>query len=430
MSRTGFLVFAGLTAILAVAAFLTYPGAKTWSPASGAAFFPALDGRDLSKMQEVKVVSGTNVVTAYRKGGQWVIKELHDYPADIRVIRAAIVGLTELRQFEQKTADKKRFGILDLEDAEAKGASSIRLTVTESGGGKIADIIVGRANNAYAILGRDMVYVRRPGQDQAWLAIGDPKLKKDKLDWVEKRLLTIDPKRVKRVVLERDGKKIEVVKAKPGDKEFTLATLPEGRKAKQSRLLEQLAELANEIDIYDVQPLAKVDFKKDPAGTLRLETFDGLVVTATLATENKKLWAQYSVSVDEKALLKDKPKKDSPLKAAADVRKEVAEIGPRLKQWAYLPPVWARRTMKWSPEDVLVALPKKKPEPKKPELKKTEPKKTEPKKPEEKKTEVKKPAPAKPADTKPADTKPAETKPADTKPAENKPEDKKPEKAE
>lgn len=358
MTKTSFLALSGVTALLIVGAFLTYPGGGVSRPEIGPPLYPNLDAKNLNRAAKITVWANGRSFTVHRKGDRWMVKELHDYPAKLGPIRKALNSLASIRPFEKKTADPKRLGKLDLEDPTKKGASSKRLTVTDAEGKVLADLVIGKANTNTAIIGQNMVYVRRMKENQAWLAVGDPQIERDKLDWTEKRLLDIKPARVRRVLITGSDEKIEVAKDKATDKEFKLISLPEGRKPKGAANRGQLAEIGNEIDIYDVKPLDKVDFSASKK-TIRLETFDGLVVTMKLATVKKKLWVQYAVSVDEKSLLKAKPGKDSKLKSADDVRKEAAQMAARLKGWAYLPPVWARRTMNWKLEDLLVKEKKK-----------------------------------------------------------------------
>ena len=217
----------------------------------------------------------------------------------------------------------------------------------------LADLVIGKANENSAIIGQNMVYVRKMNQNQAWLAVGDPQIQKYKIDWTHKRIVDIKAARVRRVVITGPKQKIEIAKTKPSDKEFVLVNLPKGRKAKSAANRAQLAELGNEIDINDVRPLGKIDFSKSKK-SVRLETFDGLVVQMKLVSVKKKLWIQYAVSLDQKSLKMGKLPKGSKLKSAKQVRQEAATMSARLKGWAYLPPVWARRTMNWTLEDLLV----------------------------------------------------------------------------
>lgn len=404
MTRTSFLAFTGLTALVVVGAFLTTPGGGLSRPEVGAPFYPNLDAKNIDRAAKIEIWVNGRSFTIYRKDKQWVVKQLKDYPADLGPIRKTLNSLAAIRPFEKKTSDPKRLGKLDLEDPSKKGASSKRVRITDTKGVVLADLVIGKANANSAIIGQDMVYVRKMKQNQAWLAVGDPQIQKDKLDWTHKRIVDVDPARVRRVLIMGPKEKIEIAKAKPADKEFKLVNLPEGRKPKGAANRRQVAELGNDIDIYDVQPLSKVDFSKSQK-TVRVETFDGLIVQMKLVGVKKKVWVQYTVTIDEKSLQSGKLPKDSKLKTAADVRKEAKEMAARLKGWAYLPPVWARRTMAWKLEDLLI----KEKKPKKVPAKKSE--KSPPA--NVKKAVEKKPAPK-------DDTKPAKAPATDKK----KPEDK------
>ena len=364
MNSTTFFTFAGVTAAVVVGAVLTAPETGLSRPEVGPPFYPNLDAKNIDRTAKIEVWASGQPFTIYRKGKQWVVKEMQDYPADLGPIRRTLNSLAAIRPFEKKTSDAKRHGKLDLENPTEKGASSKRVRVTDAKGKVLADLVIGKANPNSAIIGQDMVYVRKMAEAQSWLAVGDPKIAKDKIDWTHKRIVDIKSTRVRRVVITGPNEKIEIAKEKPGDKEFKLVTLPEGRTAGRATNRGQLAELGNEIDIYDVRPLSKVDFSKGKR-SIRLETFDGLVVDMKLVEIEKKLWVRYTVSVDEKSLKTGKLPKDSKLKKAADVRQEASEMAARLKNWAYLPPVWARRTMKWKLEDLLVKKPKPKAPPKK-----------------------------------------------------------------
>ena len=353
MRKTSFLAFAGVTALVVVGAIATQPDVGLSRPEVGPPFYPNLDAKNIDRAAKIEIWANGQSFTVYRKGKTWVIKPLNDYPASLGPVRKTLNSLAAIRPFEKKTADPKRLGKLDLEDPTKKGASSKRVRVTDAKGKVLADMVIGKANANSAIIGQNMVYVRKMKQNQAWLAVGDPQIRKDKFDWTHKRILDIDPTRVRRVVITGPKDKVEIAKSKPGDKEFMLVTLPKDRTAKAAATRGQLAEIGNDIDIYGVQPLNKVDFSKSEK-SVRLETFDGLVVQMKLVSIKKKLWVQYSVSLDAKLLKSGKLPKGSKLKTASQVRKEASEMAARLKDWAYQPPVWARRTMNWSLEDLLV----------------------------------------------------------------------------
>ena len=68
----------------------------------------------------------------------------------------------------------------------------------------------------------------------------------------------------------------------------------------------------------------------------------------------------FEAGVDESALLKDKPKAESGLKPADEVRKEAAAINARTAGWAYKVSSTVTRFMRYTMADILKPPPKEK----------------------------------------------------------------------
>jgi hypothetical protein len=339
MTPRGFFVFTAITAALIVGAIVAYPPSTTANPEPGPRFFPDLGPEAVNKVTSLKITAKGKTFTIERKGKAWVVKGKGDYPARFAKVKEALVSVANLRQFEKKTKVKSKLSKLDLEDPTKKGASSKRLTV-ETNGKTVADLIIGKSNDKDILFGRSLVYVRRPDSNQAWLAIGDPKLADTALGWIDKALFDVKTGRIKRVEQKRsDGSTIIVEKAKPIDKDFILVNKPPHREIKGARFLRYIAEGLNDLKLEDVEPASKIDFAKHAAGSAVFRTFDGLVVHVRLANigpkKDQKTWATFRASVDPKALLKKAPQKASPLMAAAAVRKQAAAINAKVKGWAY-----------------------------------------------------------------------------------------------
>jgi len=326
-----------------------------------------------------------------------------DYPADTALVRKALFALTELRPYEAKTKDPARLAKLELEDPKGKDAQSKQLTVKDKDGKMLADVILGKANTTNVILGKEMVYVRKAGSDQAWLAEGDPTLKSEALDWIQRSVMDVDVERVKDVETKSPKGELvlEIAKAKQDDKEYAVKNMPSGRKPKEARTIGYVAESLDNVNLDDVKAVGEIDFEKNGIGTGTWRTFDGLVIKVRMAEVDKKFWVSLSAEVDEAALLKEKPKADSKLKDADAVRKEAAEINSRVRAWAYHLPTTSSRFMTYKLDDLME--PEKKDEKKEDGEKKTEtPAPTPAVKPDEKKetppakVEEKKPEPPAP----------------------------------
>lgn len=364
MTLRGLSIFSAITVLLIVGAVVFYPGGTTVRPEPGAPFFPNLAEGRLAAAQKITVTAkGEQVVTVERDGDSWRVRELHNYPARPETVRRTLVSLAELRPYERKTADKDRLGALNLDDPDRKGTSARRLTVTDGDGGTVADIVIGRSNPSSILLGYEMLYVRKPDETQAWLAVGDPKIDNAPLDWVDRRLMDVDANRVRTV--EQSGREpgttIDLDQEKPAAG-FTVRNLPEGRKVKSATTVRYLAETLEALDLSQVRPVKDVDFDANKVGVAVYRTFDGLVVTATLAAveeaeDKKSTWVRLEAKVDEERLVDGEPPEH--LKAAADVRAEAEAINRVASGWAYVLPTTSQRFMTYKMEELLEPLPEK-----------------------------------------------------------------------
>ena len=368
MNRTGFLALTAVTAALIAGAVALRPVTDAAGPSAGARFFPALDAGAVNAVDRIRVTAEGKSFTLERKAGTWVAREKGGYPAAFSKIKEALVSLSQLKQFERKTSDPARYAKLDLEDPAKKGASSKRLTAY-TGDKSVADVIVGRSNAKEILFGRSLVYVRLPDDTQSWLAVGDPKPAAEIGDWLDRAVLDVKTGRIREVVQTaaggKDAGQVIVGKNEPDAAGFALRNLPEGREIKGERFLRYIGESLDNLTLEDVRPAGEIDFAGKAAGGAVFRTFDGLVVTAKLARtgkpdEDDKYWMTFAAAVDEAALLKDKPKEGSGLKAADAVRKEAAAIGARTAGWAYKVSSTVTRFMRYTLADILKPPPEKK----------------------------------------------------------------------
>lgn len=368
MNRTGFLALTAVTAALIAGAVALRPVTDAAGPSAGARFFPALDAGAVNAVDRIRVTAEGKSFTLERKAGTWVAREKGGYPAAFSKIKEVLVSLSQLKQFERKTSDPARYAKLDLEDPAKKGASSKRLTAF-TGDKTVADVIVGRSNAKEILFGRSLVYVRLPDDTQSWLAVGDPKPAAEIGDWLDRAVLDVETGRIREVVQTaaggKDAGQVIVGKNEPADAEFALRNLPEGREIKGERFLRYIGESLDNLTLEDVRPAGEIDFAGKAAGGAVFRTFDGLVVTAKLARtgkpdEDDKYWMTFAAAVDEAALLKDKPKEGSGLKAAEEVRKEAAAIDARTAGWAYKVSSTVTRFMRYTMADILKPPPEKK----------------------------------------------------------------------
>ncbi len=322
MSLRGFLVLTLITAITVAAAVFVIGARDTaLGGASRALMFPGLMDR-LEEVATIKVTRAGGEATIERKERAWVLKEASSYPADMEKVREVLIGLAQLETMEPKTKRADRYAKLEVEDATGKDAKSARVTLTDAKGGTLADLIVGKTK--FSLEGIDSLYVRRPGEERAWLARGRVEPAQGRLGWVNPSFLSIDRERIRKATLKRPGSPpLVVFKAKAGDEDFQLAGMPPGTEIKDEFGVSDIARVLQGLTFDDVRPAAEVpvDQGGEPYGVY--ETFDGLIFDLWLTEFDGKTW----LAGRAKAGIDPAP--------TEKVKKEIEAINTRLGTWRY-----------------------------------------------------------------------------------------------
>lgn len=166
--------------------------------------------RDAKSLEIVDYDEDTAEIKAFKVAqvkGLWVIPSHEDYPADAAdQLADAAASVIEARTLNLVSDDPKShetYGVVDPDPKKLTvGSSGVGSLVTmESGAGKkLAQLIIGKAVDKAK---PDLRYVRRPNQDQVYVA----SIKTDKLstkfeDWIEKDLLKLNAWDVEEVTID------------------------------------------------------------------------------------------------------------------------------------------------------------------------------------------------------------------------------------
>lgn len=310
---------------------------------------PALPGL-MARINDVAQVSltGPEADFALRFDGErWVAPALADFPVDYDKVKAALIGLAELRVVEEKTSDPERYGALGLAapDAEEGGGVLVRLSGADDG--EIAALTVGNPGRG----GAGEVYLRRAGEDATWLARGAPELGATPRDWVDTMVLRLDGERVRRVTISHsDGEVVELVKALPADESFELATLPEGATLRSPMTLDNVGRALAFLRFDEVAAASEGPAPGAGDSTAAFETFDGVTVTVTLQKRGEENWARFDAAYDPEAAFAEPEAEEAEEEAGAadagpeeeeapfDVAANFAELVSRTADWAFLIP--------------------------------------------------------------------------------------------
>lgn len=340
------------------------------SPASktgvDAPFLPKL-ASDGASASEIVVAHASGTFTVRLDGERWRVVEKANYPARVDTVRSVLVGLSQLRGAEAKTAKAENLAKLGLDDPTATRAwaangatppQSTLVTVKGSGGAELASAIVGNTKWGTP----PGTYVRRPGEAQAYLAEGRVDVPREAAQWLEATIAGVDKARVRSVKVERPGQATLTASRPKPDGAFTLAGLPEGREVKDPGYADQLAQLLSSTTLQDVRAIAEVDFTPSEGPeprtitTAEVRTFDGLVVRIESVPKDGRGWWRLSASVDETVeglRPTDAPSDGPPTPALESVRKEAADLNAKWAGFAYAPVDFKARLLNVASSDLL-----------------------------------------------------------------------------
>jgi hypothetical protein len=289
-------------------------------------FFPgfAKNLRDAARIHIASKAGAFDVVFVPEKG--WVVPERENFPASFDLVQRTLVGLAALQTIEPKTARPDWLHFVGL-DAPPHG-DGILITIGDEQGRELASLIAGKSEDIGDSTGAVGLFVRRPNENQSWLArsVLDPRAALS--DWLDKHVVDVDRSRVQEVDVDpAGGSRFVVARAKPSDADFTLSPLPAGKSVTDPSGPDGVAAAITGFGFDDVRAARGLDFG-NPLTTARVitKTFDGLKVTANVLKQGGDYWATIAAEAADPG----KP----------DAAKEAAAINAHASGWAYKLPAF------------------------------------------------------------------------------------------
>ena len=186
----------------------------------------------------------------------------------------------------------------------------------------LAEALIGK--RLYRLTGNanSGTYIRRPGEDQSWLASGGFDLEPEVEAWLDQIVVEVDREEVAKVAVTlADGGTYSVSREKAGD-ELQFDDLAEGEALKADASITELASALTSVRHAGVKRVTDMSWPEvRQAATIR--SFDGLELTVELALIEDEPWATFSAAAGQ---LSDDA-------AAADQTRQRVESIKRQSSW-------------------------------------------------------------------------------------------------
>jgi hypothetical protein len=334
----------------------TTPDEQT-AVAGGTLMFPGLAPK-LPNVVRIEITNkGKQTVIEKRADGGWGVASMHDYPVQEAKLRGMLTGLTELRLAEPRTRDKAEFSRLGVDDPNDAASSADLLRLVDAAGKPILAVITGHRRVRSQADVPEEIYVRRPDEDQSWLAEGSLQVDADATLWLDRNIMNIAHDRIASVSVDKPeaaaaGDPALVFGRNDG--KFALTQPAEHPKLEDYKV-DDVARSLELLTFQDVK--ADADAPGTAAGHSVFTTNDGLAVAVTVlhadkagadkagannAAANNDVWARFTVSGTS-----DK------------VKAEVDRMNGRVAGWSYQIGSWKEKSLVPTMDDLKAEEPAK-----------------------------------------------------------------------
>ncbi len=256
----------------------------------------------INDVEKIIIEHSKGKITLSSDDASWSVREISGYLARSSKIKRAILGLAQLKLSEPKTQLKNNYPKLELLDPTTEGAKSKRVYLFDKRGKTIGDIIVGKRRPSIAGSNVGRLYVRFPGKRQAWLAEGDVDISSNITEWLERKIINLNSKRIMRVSIRHEnGEILEVYKKTSEKLIFSLKNIPFNKKISSETEPSTIGKALENLVLEDVKKEALVGpFSLKESLIADFVTFDGLTVRLHQFKRDEKFWIKIKASGNHK----------------------------------------------------------------------------------------------------------------------------------
>jgi len=210
----------------------------------------------------------------------WVMRDRGDYPVLSGRLAQLTQGLEQLRYTRRMTTDPAKFERLGVGDPR-HGGHGVLVQIEDARGALLVNLILGTVPTA----GANVVYVRRPDDNQTWAAEGPLPPLRDVASWLNLRPLDLPVERLAHVeITPQQGRAYILDRGQ--DAAWRLTSPPLAAPVQTS--IASAAEEITQLSPIDVQPAPAI--QGTSIAHVRAVTTDGVAIDAELIPSDNKIW--------------------------------------------------------------------------------------------------------------------------------------------
>ncbi len=261
--------------------------------------FPALS-EQLEQVAKIRISGSQQRQITLSRGKQlWGIDNFDGYPALPEKIKNVLIGISELRMLEQKTANERLYHRLGVSDIDAEGARSMRLQLMDAAGKELADLIIGLPRKSRADESKSGLYVRLPDDAQSWLVEGRLELSLEGTYWFERLLFDLHTLNIRSMDIRfPDGENYHVFKDALGQPDFSLEPVPTGMRPAPAIILNRFDSLLRDFHASAVCLPTNCPPDNEPVA-VHVQTFEGLTLHMQAYMHQELSYATFRFTLED-----------------------------------------------------------------------------------------------------------------------------------
>ena len=344
---------------------------------TGIKVFPDLPVNDIAKLV---MRDSKTTVTLERKGGEWVVADYYDYPAQFTMVSDSLKKLYDMTIGQVVRVRPESLGRLQLEHPDNTAAPDDQkgtlVAAFLEDGQTVATCIVGKdkmkdvdESNPYQFMAqKDGQYVCIPGENKVYLVNQVLNLEKQPLNWIDRRIFSVTKDQISELTVTLPAGETYTISHTNATEPFILADMSADQQLKSS----DVDSLATSLGYFTISSvvdpsIAATTIVMNSTWTITGKTFDGTVYTVSLSETNSPVaYMQVGVEFQQPdfGLTVTNEKQRVVLEEKGyEIQDKAKLLNNKISPWLYTIPDYKANQMRKSLESLLEPVKKEEAEP-------------------------------------------------------------------